>query len=296
MADWTVAGRRWVLPTVLIAPSLLVVLGVMVYPIVLVGWTSLFRATPILPTRPFVGLQNYLALAHDAEFWRAMERTLYFVVASLVVETTVGLAIALVLHADFVGRRWVRAVALLPWAVPTIVNGAMWSWIYNPNYGALNGLLRQLGLIQHPVSWLGAPWLAMNMVIVADAWRETPFYVILFLTALQTIPREMYEASEVDGAGPAQTFFALTLPLLRPTVLLILIVRTIETFRVFGIIYVLTRGGPANGTMVVGYLAYQQTFSFLNFGQGAALAVIITVSIVILTAFYLRMITAPVDA
>ncbi len=296
MGGSPLGGRRWVLPVVFIAPSLLVIFGVMLYPIALVIWTSLFRATPILPTRPFVGLQNYLSLARDPEFWRAMERTLYFVVASLVVEMTAGLAVALVLHAEFIGRRWVRAIALLPWAVPTIVNGAMWGWIYNPNYGALNGLLHQLGLIQHPVSWLGAPWLAMNMVIIADAWRETPFYVILFLTALQAIPREMYEASEVDGASPVQAFFALTLPFLRPTVLLLLIVRTIETFRVFGIIYVLTRGGPANGTMVVGYLAYQQTFSFLNFGHGAALAVIITASIVILTAFYLRMVTASVDA
>lgn len=289
------ALRRWVLPTLLIAPSHLVIFGVTVYPIVYAIWISFFSVNPILPVQPFVGLRNYVTMAGDPEFWRAMGRTSYFVVISLALETVVGLAVALVLNEDFVGRRWVRALVLLPWAIPTIVNGAMWGWIYNPNYGALNGLLKQLGLIQEHVNWLGTPWLALNMVILADAWRMTPFYVILFLAALQVIPEELYEAARVDGAQAGQRFLRVTLPLLQPTLLLILILRTIETFRVFGIIYVLTRGGPANGTMVVGYLAYQQTFIFLNFGYGSALSVVITLSIIALTVVYSRALARQVE-
>ncbi|HXX38591.1 MAG TPA: sugar ABC transporter permease [bacterium] len=274
---------------------MIVVFGVMVYPIMYAVWLSLFQSNPILPGRPFVGLGNYVAMAHDPEFWHALGRTFYFVAVSLIVETIAGLAIAVVLNAEFVGRRLVRAIAIVPWAVPTIVNGLLWSWIYNPDYGALNGLLKALGVIQNNVNWLGSPGLALNMVIIADAWRETPFYVILFLAGLQVIPQELYNAAAVDGATMWQTFARITLPLLQPALLLILILRTLETFRVFSIIYILTRGGPANGTMVLGYLAYQQTFSFLNFGYGSAMSVAITAATIVLTLFYLRALALRVE-
>jgi len=274
---------------------MIVVFGVMVYPVAYAVWLSLFQSNPILPGRPFVGLDNYVTMARDPEFWRAMGRTFYFVAVSLIVETIAGLAVALVLNAEFVGRRIVRTIAIVPWAVPTIVNGILWSWIYNPDYGALNGLLKALGVIQNNVNWLGSPGLALNMVIIADAWRETPFYVILFLAGLQVIPLELYNAAAVDGATTRQTFVRITLPLLQPTLLLILILRTLETFRVFGIIYVLTRGGPANGTMVLGYLVYQQTFSFLNFGYGSAMSIAITAATVVLTLFYLRALALRVE-
>jgi len=290
-----VSVERARLPIILVAPSMIVVFGVMVYPIMYAVWLSLFQSNPILPGRPFVGLGNYVAMAHDPEFWHALGRTFYFVAVSLIVETIAGLAIAVVLNAEFVGRRLVRAIAIVPWAVPTIVNGLLWSWIYNPDYGALNGLLKALGVIQNNVNWLGSPGLALNMVIIADAWRETPFYVILFLAGLQVIPQELYNAAAVDGATMWQTFARITLPLLQPALLLILILRTLETFRVFSIIYILTRGGPANGTMVLGYLAYQQTFSFLNFGYGSAMSVAITAATIVLTLFYLRALALRVE-
>lgn len=219
----------------------------------------------------------------------SLGRTLYFVVVSITVEMLLGLIVATVLHENFKGRAVMRAIILIPWAIPTIVNGVLWRWIYQPNFGALNGLLSQMGLIDNYVNWLARPLLAMNMVIVADAWHMTPFYVLLILAGLQGIPESLYEAARVDGASWLQQLYRITLPLLRPTFLVLLVIRTIETFRVFDIIYALTRGGPGGGTKVLGYYAYEQTFSFLDFGVGSAVSIIITLCVLMLAILYIRL-------
>jgi ABC-type sugar transport system permease subunit len=195
------------------------------------------------------------------------------------------------LNENFKGRGLIRALIIIPWAIPTIVNGVLWRWIYQPNFGALNGLLYQLGIIDSYKNWLAKPFLAMNMTILADAWHMTPFYVLLILAGLQGIPGSLYEAARVDGASWFRQLWHITLPLLKPTFLVILVVRTIETFRVFDIIYALTGGGPGDGTKVIGYYAYEQTFRFMDFGTGAAVSIIITLSVLFLAVAYIRLLS-----
>jgi ABC-type sugar transport system permease subunit len=193
------------------------------------------------------------------------------------------------LNVEFRGRWLLRSIVILPWALPTVVNGAMWRWILNPEYGALNALLTQLHIIPDYRSWLGTPWMALNMVVVADVWKMTPLAAFFVLAALQTIPRDLYEAAWVDGAGRLRAFFSITLPLLTPTILIILVLRTMEAFKVFDIIYVMTRGGPADGTQTIAYYTYVEAFSNQLFGYGAALAYIIALFILFFAIIYMRL-------
>mgnify|MGYP001488355246 CR=1 FL=1 len=179
-------------------------------------------------------------------------------------------------------------LALLPWAVPAVVNGIMWKWILNPSYGALNGFLYSLGLIDNYIIWLGSPTLALAMVVLADVWKETPFIMLLFLAALQTIPKELYEAARVDGANPVQSFFHVTLPLIRPTLFVAVALRTIWALKSFDLIYTLTAGGPSSGTSVIGYYTYLKSFVSLQLGRGAAVAYIMTFFVLLLVIVYQR--------
>lgn len=280
-----------VLATALVLPTLLIVLGFTVYPIAYSFWLSLHEYSLIAARDdiPFVGLANYIAVLSDHYFWDSSGRTLYFTVASLVVQVILGLAMALVLNERFVGRNLVRALILIPWAIPTIVNGVLWQWIYNANYGALNGLLLQLGLIDRPQLWLGEPMRALNMILIADTWKMLPFYALLLLAALQTIPNELYEASKIDGANAWWRFLHVTLPFLKPMLLVVLVLRTLQTFRVFDIIYVLTQGGPAGGTRVISFYAYEVAFLNLNFGYGAAISFVIGVITLGMALGYIRL-------
>lgn len=284
---------RWVseqsVIILLLVPSLLLIFGFTIYPIFDAFWISLHRVSLILPKQPFVGLQNYTTLLATDYFWQSFWRTAYFTVVSLVIQCLLGLGIALVLNEEFWGRGVLRGIVLIPWAVSTIVNGILWQWIYNANYGALNGLLLQIGLIHAPVTWLGDPVRALNMVIVADTWKMTPFYAIMFLAGLQMISQDLYEAAAIDGANVWKRFLRVTLPFLYPILLIILVLRTVQTFRVFDIIYVLTQGGPANGTTVLAFYVYQQSFQSLNFGFGSAVAFVIGLITLILAVAYFRL-------
>lgn len=280
---------KFFFPYILLFPSLLIIFGVNLFPILYSFYISLFRYHLLFPDKIFIRLQNYISLFKNPDFLASLGRTLYFVIVSISLEMLLGLIVALVLNENFRGRSLIRALIIVPWAIPTIVNGVLWKWIYQPNFGALNGLLYQLGFIDEYINWLATPWLAMNMVIIADAWHMTPFYVILILAGLQGISLTLYEAAKVDGASWFQQLWGITLPMLKPTFLVILVIRTIETFRVFDIIYALTRGGPGGGTKVIGYYAYEQTFNFLDFGKGSAVSIIITSCIIILALLYIRL-------
>ncbi|HHV62092.1 MAG TPA: sugar ABC transporter permease [Firmicutes bacterium] len=286
--DWDKVNGK-LFPYYLLAPSLIIIFGLTIYPIFYSFGVSLLNYNLLIPGKSFAGLGNYMRLFMDSEFWASLGRTLYFAMVSIAVQITLGMIVALVLDQRFVGRGWTRAIVLLPWGVPTIVNGILWKWIYQPNYGALNGLLYQLGFIKQYMQWLSDPWLAMHMIIIADTWKVLGFYVVLFLASLQSIPSDIYESARVDGASPIRQFIHITLPMLRPTFLLILVMRTLETFRVFDIIYALTQGGPANGTKVIGYMAYEETFRFLDFGRGAAVSIVITLLVAAFSLLYIRM-------
>lgn len=279
-----------ILGIALLLPALAIIGAVTVYPLVRSFWISLHAWNLTRPQEghPFLGLANYNYILQDPTFWSSLRITITFVVAAVVVEIVLAIGIALLLNRDFKGRIFVRMLALLPWAVPSVVNGIMWKWILNPSYGALNGLLYSLHLINDYVIWLGSPSLALASVVWADVWKETPFIMLLVLAALQTIPKELYEASRVDGANAVQSFFNITLPLIRPVLFVAIALRTIWALKSFDLIYTLTAGGPSGGTSVVGYYTYIKTFVSLQLGRGAAVAYIMTIVVLVLVVIYQR--------
>jgi ABC-type sugar transport system permease subunit len=278
----------------LLAPSLLVMLGVTLWPVVSTFILSFFHAPPgINQVRTFVGFANYIEMLKDQLFWETIGRTLYFTVVSVGLELILGLAIAQLIHSHPWGWQFLRLSLIIPWAVPTIVNGAMWRWIYSSDFGALNGLLLQFGLIKHYVPWLTLPNMAMNLVIVADIWHTMPFVALVLQAALATLPEDLDEAAAVDGANAWQRFWQIRLPLLRPAILVALIVRTVDAFRVFDIVYIITSGGPAYRTLTITYLTYLNSFAFGKQGTGAALSFLISTFTIIMALIYIRFLYRP---
>ncbi|HBF37714.1 MAG TPA: ABC transporter permease [Firmicutes bacterium] len=272
-----------------IAPALVLVLGIIIFPLAVNFIYSLKNMELISAHRgEFVWFSNYIQVLSNQEFWAALGRTIYFTVVSLIIETVLGLLIALLLNERFFGVSFLRTIIILPWAIPEIVNGAMWRWIYNPEYGVLNAVLMKLHFISTYHSWLSDPLMAMNMVIIADAWKMIPLAVIFFLAALQMINKSSYEAAMVDGAGAFKRFFVLTMPYLKPTILVIIVMRTMEKFKAFGVFYSITRGGPADGTMVLTYTAFNKAFSNLQYSIAATYAYLIALVIVVLTVIYVK--------
>jgi multiple sugar transport system permease protein len=276
----------------LVGPSMLIILGLTFVPIFFAFYLSLHEISLLRPGATFIGLGNYWTMVQDPEVIASLARTLYFTAASLVLQVGLGLLTALVLNESFPGRGWLRGLIILPWAIPTVVNALLWEWIYNPNYSVLNALLLQLGIIHQNIQWLARPFIALNSVLIADTWRVLPFYVIMFLGALQAVPMELYEAAKVDGATAFGRFWNVTLPFLRHIILVILVLRTVQILRVFDIIYIMTKGGPANGTMVISFLTYYESFKFLNFGYGAALAFAIALVTFAISAIYVRLLSS----
>lgn len=274
----------------LILPSLAVVFSLILGPILRAFWLSLHFYNLKRPDlgMQFIGLENYTELLTDPYFWASIGRTLYFLIVSIALELVFGIGTALLLNREFRGRALVRTLILIPWALPITIDAIMWLWILNPNYGALNSLLLQLGIIDEYRLWLSTPISAMNMVILADVWKVTPLVILLTLAALQTIPRELYEAAMIDGAGRINSFLRITLPLLMPTIVVTLVIRTMDAFKVFDIIYIMTSGGPSDGTKVIAYLTYQEAFTYLNFGRGSALAYLMTLFIGLMAFAYIK--------
>ncbi len=281
----------------LVAPSLLVLAAITLQPILSTLYLSLFEASSgIQASRTFVGLNNYTALLQDEMFWKTVGRTLYFTGVSVGLELLLGLAIAQLIATRPFGWRFLRVSLIVPWAVPTIVSGAMWRWIYSADYGALNGLLTQLGLIPRYVPWLVDPARALNLVILADIWHTLPFVAVILQAALATLPVELEEAAMVDGASAWQRFIYVRLPQLRPAILVVLIIRTVEAFRAFDIVYIITQGGPAFGTVTISYLTYLETFSFGNQGGGAALSFMISLFTLTMALLYIRFLYRPEES
>jgi ABC-type sugar transport system permease subunit len=278
----------------LVAPSLIIIVAISLQPILTTFYLSFFETIPG-GTSPdiFRGLGNYIQLLGDKLFWQSIWRTFYFTIVSVGLELVLGIGIAQLIHSHPPGWRFLRTSLIIPWAVPTIVNGAMWRWIYNADYGALNGLLMQLGLIDHYIPWLIRPMGAMNLVILADIWHAVPFIALILQAALATLPIELEEAAAVDGASAWQRFWSIRLPLLRSAILVALVIRTVEAFRVFDIIYVITAGGPAFGTVTISFLTYLQTFSYGHIGLGSALSFLISIFTLAMAFIYIRLLYRP---
>lgn len=270
------SGKRFV------APALVLLALVTVYPIGMVFSLSLQRRLLIFGISRFVGLDNYLFLIRDDRFWNALKNTAYFTTVSVGLELVLGLSIALLLNRAFRFKGMVRALVLIPWAVPTVVSARMWGWMYNTDFGILNYLLGA------KVNWLGSPFWAIHAAIAMDVWKTTPFVVILLTAGLQVIPRELYQAARIDGAGAWAIFRRVTLPLLKPILLVVLIFRTLDAFRVFDAVYVLTGGGPANTTETLSIYAYKVLFQTLQFGYGSTLSIVVFLCVGLITALYIK--------
>ena len=276
-------------------PSLLVLLVVAAYPLWRTFQLSFYQVSILqFPLKPeWVGLENYQYLLSDPYWWISLKNTAVFTVVSVALETVLGLGIALVVNANFAGRGLMRTAMLVPWAIPTVVSAQMWRWMYNDVYGVVNDLLLRAHLISQPLAWLADPHLALPGIIAVDVWKTTPFMALLLLAGLQSIPRELYEASTVDGASGWQQFWRITLPLLRPALLVALIFRTLDALRVFDVIYVMTGTNPT--TMSMSVYARQQLVDFGALGYGSAVSMGIFLIIALFAAAYLVSLRVELD-
>ncbi|WP_261088271.1 carbohydrate ABC transporter permease [Serratia quinivorans] len=276
---------------VLLAPMLLMMLLLTAWPLARTLWLSFTDAALVGDgvTPAWVGADNFFYALTDPDFQAALGRTLYFTVISVAFEGMIGVLVALLLNQKFHGRNVLRVLVILPWALPTIVNATMWRLNFNPDYGSINALLTQLGVIDHYRSWLGDPASALNAVMLADIWKNYPLITLLTLAALQSIPDDLYEAARLDGASAWRRFRAITLPAILAPLAVALVLRTIDAFKVFDIIYVMTRGGPMDSTKTLSFFVYQESFSYLRAGSGAAYAVLMTLLCGLLIALYMLM-------
>jgi multiple sugar transport system permease protein len=271
------SGFAWLLN----APSLVAIFLLAGYPILYSAWISLHKYNLKRPrVFDFIALDNYIEILQSPEFWSALWITVQFTFLVVALVAVLGILIALLLDKPFPGRGVLRTLMLLPWAIPPVVNGLMWQWIYDSKIGALNGLLTSLGIIQEYRGWLSDPTSALLALVCADVWNSLPLAVILLLAALQRIPRELYEAARMDGAGPFAVFRYVTFPWIAQVLLVVLILQTLAAIRAFDIIYVLTGGGPGTATTTLTRQTYLTTFDSLDFGRGNAYAY--TVSLITL--------------
>ncbi len=246
----------------------------------------------------FIGLKNYLGwttlksgrtvftgLLVDPAWWNAVGNTLRFALVSVTLETVIGMIVALVLNAEFKGRGIVRAAILIPWAIPTIVSAKMWSWMLNDQFGIINDLFLNLGLISQKVAWTASTDTAMTAVLIVDIWKTTPFMALLILAGLQMVPKDVYEAAKIDGVHPIKVFFRVTLPLVRPAVMVAVIFRLLDAMRIFDLIYVLTPNSSATKTMSI--ISRENLFDFDKFAYGSAQSTLLFLMIAVMTGLYI---------
>lgn len=279
-----------------LSPTLLVLAMVAGWPLLRTIWFSFTDARlSELDGAQFIGFANYLeyyqgewyGVLADGQWWQAVKNTLYFAVISVTLEMVLGVVVALVLNTSFQGRGLVRAAVLIPWAIPTIVSAQMWGWMMNDQYGILNDLLLRLGWISEPLAWTANPDLVMLSVVMVDVWKTTPFVALLVLAALQMLPKDCYEACKVDGVHPVTVFFKVTLPLIRPALMVAVVFRLLDALRIFDLIYVLTSN--SRDTITMSIYARQQLVEFQDVGYGSAASTLLFFMVALCTALYLTL-------
>ncbi|HEU4667943.1 MAG TPA: sugar ABC transporter permease [Arthrobacter sp.] len=269
------------------APSLILMALVAAVPIGYAVWLSLNQySVRQAGLSRFVGLDNYIAALTSEEWWAAFGQTFLFSGLSVSLELVLGTAMALLLNLAFRGRALLRTIVLLPYAIVTVVSAITWETMFEPNLGLVTTVLSALGLPAGDIVWLGEPGYAMAVVVLADVWKTTPFAALIILAGLQVIPDETYEAAELDGAGKWQTFWGVTLPLLKPAIVLAAIFRTMDSLRVFDLPFVLTRG--ANGTESMSMLAYKELRENRLVGEGSALSILTFLTVMVVSMVYIR--------
>jgi multiple sugar transport system permease protein len=270
-------------------PVLAILAYLVGYPMVTSLWVSLHRYNLRSPDQySFVGIGNYLQILQQPEFWHSLGVTLKFTGLSVVLVGLIGLGLAMLLHEPFPGRSLLRALLLVPWAIPPVVNGMMWRWIFDSKIGALNGVLFSLGLIDHYQYWLLDNRVVIWAVVAAHVWNHVPLVTIILLSALQTIPSELYDSAMVDRAGLWNRFRCITLPWLLHPLMIVVIMQTMTALRAFDTIFALTGGGPGDTTTVLAWLTYRTAFTYLDFGLGNAYAYVITLITFCLALLYFK--------
>ncbi|MGQ0550439.1 MAG: carbohydrate ABC transporter permease [Armatimonadota bacterium] len=272
-------------PFLLLLPALLLLGAVAAYPLLGALRLSFLQFRINAPER-FVGLDNFSKILTDPQTLSSMGITAIFVAGSATALLLLAYLLALLLYQDFPGRRIIRTVVLIPWALAPVVNGLMWKSLYAPNFGPLNDMLARLGLIAQSVNWVTE--FPMPSLILAYVWKVLPFPTLVILAGLESVPPELYEAAQVDGAGSTRRFRHITLPLLRTVTLLATILVLVDALHVFAIVDILTRGGPGGQTMVLNYTIFRTAFRYLDFGYGAAMAFTLTAGILVLSFLYVR--------
>jgi len=270
------------LPYVLVAPAVAVLLGLSIYPLI-------YSITISLQIGDAWGVGNFTRLFSDNFFFTAMAHTLVFAVAALTCEFLLGLGLALLLNNQIRGRGFFRATLLVPMMLPPVVAGIVWRLLLNPNFGAINGTLKQIGIDIEPLTWTASPKLAMLSVVAVDVWQWTPFVFLVLLAGLQAIPQEPYEAALIDGSTRWQTFRHVTLPLLKPAILIVLLLRTMDLLRVFDQIFILTEGGPGFATETISLYIYRTAFRFFDFGYAAAMSFVLLALTNVISVGYIRL-------
>jgi trehalose/maltose transport system permease protein len=282
-----------------LAPMLVALICVAAWPLVRTIWFSLTDTTlSNLYGGKWIGFDNYLSMRTlssgkvvwrgtlvDPAWWNAVWNTVRFSVISVSIETVLGLIVALVLNAEFRGRAIVRAAILIPWAIPTIVSAKMWSWMLNDQFGIINDILLRLGLIEQKIAWTASTDTAMIAVLIVDVWKTTPFMALLCLAGLQMVPRDIYEAARIDGVNPVKVFFKVTLPLIRPALMVAVIFRMLDALRIFDLVYVLTPNSAATKTMSV--ISRENMIDFDKFAYGAAQSTLLFAIIAVFVALYI---------
>lgn len=280
-------------------PMLIILAMVAGWPLLRTIWFSFTDANlSDLESAKFIGLENYLTYVDygdgegewygvlaDPEWWVSVWNTIYFAIFSVFFETVLGMIVALVLNASFPGRSIMRAAILVPWAIPTIVSAKMWGWMLHDQFGIINHMMMGLGLISAPLAWTADPDLAMKAVIMVDVWKTTPFMALLILAGLQMLPSDCYEAAKVDGIHPVRVFFKVTLPLIKPALMVAVIFRLLDALRIFDLIYVLTSNSKE--TMSMSVYARQQLVDFQEVGYGSAASALLFFIVALSTVLYI---------
>ncbi len=278
-------------PYISVLLPILIIALFTIYPVFYAVRISFYQYILTKPKdHPFIGLANYTEVITSYYFRNSLMNTAIYTVAAVIGITIFGLGVALILNSKIRSATALRVIILLPWAIPAVVGGLIWKWILNSDFGILNGILYATGIIKEYVPFLANPNLAKFSLIMAAIWKEGPLAAIFFLAGLQLIPNELYEAARIDGGGGWKLFRHITLPLLKPIILIVVIYETITAILVFDLIYVMTGGGPGDSTSMISWFAYAEIFKNLNLGHGVALAVIIALIILALILAYLRII------
>lgn len=278
-------GLLFVLPAVI---YMLIFVGYPIISNIILSFQDVTMRTLIAPKKPFAGLENYAAIFNDKVFWTSLTNTLVFTVGSLIVQFLLGFLLALFFSKNFKFAKPVRGLLMMPWMIPITVTALMFKFIFGTDVGILNYILSSLGLIGENIEWLTTPGTAMFAIVCANIWIGIPFNMILISTGLTTIPKELYESASIDGANKVQSFFKITLPLLKPTIESVLILGFIYTFKVFDLVYVMTSGGPVNSTHMLSTYSYKLSFEMFKYSKGSAVANVLLVILLCVGMVYLK--------